>query len=153
MPPSAVNTPPVNTPAINTSGSETPLVAIKPGLGLEGQDTAVTNTLGESSLQAPSSVPFATSPLATQSESAAPAESQPDALAAGPVSAETVEEVGTNDTVPDKADDGGNMQVEADQREYDTNMVPELQGAEAEQTRIVLGKHTRGRDSWHSGVS
>lgn len=143
MPPSAVNTPPVNTPAINTSGSETPLIAIKPGMGLEVPGTVT--PVGESSLQLPpsSTLPIDPSPLGTQSETATTdvqVDSQADLAISSMVTEENTQEMSARDTVPGEGDDGSNMQVEADQREYDTNMVPELQGAEAAQTRTLLGE-------------
>lgn len=143
MPPSAVNTPPVNTPAINTSGSETPLIAIKPGMGLEVPGTVT--PVGESSLQLPpsSTLPIDPSPLGTQSETATTdvqVDSQADLAISSMVTEENPQEMSARDTVPGEGDDGSNMQVEADQREYDTNMVPELQGAEAAQTRTLLGE-------------
>lgn len=148
-PPSAVNTPAVNTPGINTSGSQTPLIAIKPDSSLA--PPVPDSAAGEALLQSEqlANAPLKPSPLGVTSESAVqestPAEApqvQPELV---PVSEISVSQDITVDeqlpsTVPGIGDDGGNMQVEAEQREYDTNMVPELQGAEAETTRTILGQ-------------
>ncbi|KAK9897396.1 hypothetical protein P389DRAFT_56448 [Cystobasidium minutum MCA 4210] len=146
--PTAVNTPAVNTPGINTSGSQTPLIAIKPentSLSIPGAEA----TTDQSLLQPASltNAPLITSPLAANTESAVVDAASAETSAAGP--SDTLATVRTDvsvtaptqetDTNPGEADDGSNMQVETEQREYDTNMAPELQGAEAEQTRTLLG--------------
>lgn len=41
---------------------------------------------------------------------------------------------------PGKEDDGGDMEVEQEQREHDVRLAPELIGKEAEETRAVLGE-------------
>ena len=41
---------------------------------------------------------------------------------------------------PGVEDDGGNMQVEMEQREHDVRLAPELVGQEAEETRAALGE-------------
>lgn len=143
-PPTAVNTPAVNTPGINTSGSQTPLIAIKP----ETLSIPAAETTSEDGLLQPTSLanaPLITSPLANTENVVLEAPSTTDsAQTIAPAMAVAVEEAVPQgdkpDTVTGEGDDGTNMQVEAEQREYDTNMVPELQGAEAEQTRAILGE-------------
>lgn len=143
-PPTAVNTPAVNTPGINTSGSQTPLIAIKP----ETLSIPAAETASEDGLLQPTSLanaPLITSPLANTENVVLEAPSTIDssqtvAPATTVVAEEAIPQGDKLDTVPAEGDDGTNMQVEAEQREYDTNMVPELQGAEAEQTRALLGE-------------
>jgi hypothetical protein len=159
-PQSTVNTPAVNTPAVNMSGAGTPLVAIQPGIitemtqamaEAEGNDVS---TLPDTTAEAPSNQVDTT--ILPESTAGEKAEIEQPVLAAEEVASSTeglavpgneaqgaTTEAAVLDTTPGQADEGSNMQVEAEQREYDTNMAPELQGQEAEQTRTILGTLTR----------
>lgn len=93
----------------------------------------------------PANASTAPSPAAPASESQAK-EVQPESTAAdaGAPTAPTVtvqEEAPKEPSLqPGVEDDGGNMQVEMEQREHDVRLAPELVGTEAEETRAALGK-------------
>ena len=99
-------------------------------------------------ITAPASAPaFAPSP---PKEQQLPAADNGEAMSLSDSNGQTVQqqqEKQVASLAPGREDDGGDMVVEAEQREHDVRMAPELVGEEAAATRAALGGSSLDPDS------
>ena len=121
--------PPPSLTAHSQSQQPSSMLAVSPGSSPAAAPPPTTTSLA-------SAPAFTPSPLKEQQ---LPTANSGEAMTLSDSGRQTVQEKQLASLAPGREDDGGDMVVEAEQREHDVRMAPELVGEEAAATRAALG--------------